>query len=134
MCIRDRTTGRLLAKMLHYRVKSVLRRSLPILPVLIEDTQSQRRSQDLIRDAEHLIELDCLLQLDRTIDEDESFELNAEHVWQLADELLVSRSHGSPVVLIVVQSALLEVSGQAGLDGLGPIARDFEVQYEEWLI
>ena len=47
--------------------------------------------------------------------EDEAFKLDAEHVGQFADKLLVSRVYNSPLMLVVMKPALLEVRGEARL-------------------
>ena len=66
--------------------------------------------------------------------EDEAFELDAKHVGQLADKLLVSRVYDSPLMLVVMKSALLEVSGEARLQCLAAVTRDLEIQHEKGLV
>ena len=66
--------------------------------------------------------------------EDEAFELDAKHVGQLADKLLVSRVYDSTLMLVVMKFALLEVSGEARLQCLAAVARNLEIQHEEGLV
>ena len=66
--------------------------------------------------------------------EDEAFELDAKHVGQLADKLLVSRVHDSTLMLVVMKFALLEVSGEARLQCLAAVARNLEIQHKEGLV
>ena len=98
------------ADMLHHREQAVLRGRVPTLTVFVEDAKAERRGNDRVRDCENLVKRNELLHLDQPVREDESLQLQAERIWKLADELLVSCTHLPPVVVrIVVDSALLEV-------------------------
>ena len=63
----------------------------------------------MVRNSEYFIEGDSLLHFDWPVSEQEALQLDAEHVGKLANELLVRRSDLPTIMLIVMNSPLLEV-------------------------
>ena len=98
-----------LAHVLHDRVQSVLRCPCFAPVVFIENAKAQGGCHDLVWDGQHLAEFDEVFHLDRPVSKDKPFELDAEHVGKLAEQLLVRRPHVPPVMLVVVDASLLEV-------------------------
>ena len=63
----------------------------------------------MVRNSEYFIEGDPLFHFDWPVSEQETLQLDAQHVGKLADELLVGGSDLPTIVLIVMNSPLLEV-------------------------
>lgn len=125
------TLGSKLAHMLDDREEAVLGRLASHITVLVKDSNAQRWRHDTVWNCEDLIKVDEVFHLDRPVREDKAFKLDAESARQLAEELLMRSPHIPPVVLVVMDSALVEVAIHALLQGLASVARDLQVQDEE---
>ena len=121
----------MLSKMLHYAEQTILWLTLPVLPVLVEYSKTQRWCDKTIRDGQHFVKFNEFFHLDRTVSVDEPLQLNAEHVRQLTDKLLVRCSDNSALVLIVVNATFFEVGLKARRQCIVTVSGYLQVEHEE---
>ena len=95
--------------MLYHREEAILGGRTLTLALFIENAEAKGVSNDRVRDSKNLVELYELLFLDESIGEDKAFELKAEGVGQLADQLLVSGTDIAPIMPIILNTPLHKV-------------------------
>jgi hypothetical protein len=94
----------------------------------------QVRRQPFLWYLNHRVECHIVPHLDRVIQRpNEAFELNAEHVGQLTDQLSVRRINAPPQMLVVLHDTLLKETVQALLQVV-TVSRLLQINHVKWLV
>ena len=100
---------------------------------LIEDAHTKTSGDQLILDFQNFVKVDMLFHLDQPVSVNESLQVQAKHIGQLVDELLMTGPRLTAIVLVVLNGFLFEVRVKALLDRVC-MAGYLEVEDVKWFV